>query len=458
MQLNDTSSECCPASITAFVQTESPLLNSPGRTVTLKTSSGPSVILDCAPNHRDEVINQVQEKIRSIRELLYDQKREVYHMREELRSELDNQQSLIISKATEILIRDSQDLKDQLSAEINLRRRLHNTIQDMKGNIRVYVRVRPILIQEKEKGISEIVKVESDSELVVNRNKQPRGFTFDRVFSPNTDENALFAELQQLLVSSLDGFNVAIIAYGITGSGKTFTMNGIYDRLGIDLFENKIARQHSGWQYCFELSVFEVYNESIIDLLNLHNLDTNIRLDTSTGFFHIPGITKKQLTSTSEFRRYITEAGQNRSVSSTNCNEQSSRSHQITSVMINVTTPVGQSLSAKMSLVDLAGSERAEKSGAVGQSAKEGICINKSLSALGDVLNARASRSSHIPYRNSILTSVLQHALSGDSKTVLLLQVNPSSDSLEETYNSLVFANRVRDVESIRNNSSPRRK
>jgi kinesin family protein C2/C3 len=206
------------------------------------------------------------------------------------------------------------------------------------------------------------------------------------------------------------------------------------------------------------MSIYEVYNESIVDLLRIKNLDTAIKTNPSTGMFHIPGLTRLKIDSPSEFNRVLSEAGRNRAVSATNCNEQSSRSHLIVSLHVSIKTPNGKQMEANMSLVDLAGSERLEKSGATGSVAKEGMFINKSLSALGDVINARICKSSHVPYRNSVLTSALQECIGGDSKTLLILQVSPSSDTIDETCNSLVFASRVREVESIRLSPTQRKR
>ena len=149
-------------------------------------------------------------------------------------------------------------LQKRLREEIDMRRKLHNTVQELKGNIRVYVRIRPLLQMEKDAGNFEAVEASSDQDLIVKRSGQRRDFIFDRVFSQQTNNGEFFNELQQLIISSLDGFNVAILAYGITGSGKTFTMEGIYERIGIDLFECKTTREHGGgWKYSFEISVFE---------------------------------------------------------------------------------------------------------------------------------------------------------------------------------------------------------
>lgn len=357
-----------------------------------------------------------------------------------------------------------QDLKEKLRLEIATRRKLHNTVLELKGNIRVFVRIRPLLQSEIQAGALPCVDAVSDTDLSItctSRSGNPvRVYTFDRIFGADVDNDALFAELQQLLISTMDGFNVSVIAYGITGSGKTFTMDGVYERVGIGLFTERADRERGGsWKYTLELSVSEVYNETVIDLLNLKNLNTSIKTNTSTGMFHIPGLTRVDMGSSADLSKAWSDAARNRSVSSTNCNQQSSRSHLMTTIHVSITTPNGRNIESKMSLVDLAGSERLDKSGATGLVAKEAVHINKSLSALGDVINARINKAAHVPFRNSVLTSALQECISGESKTLVLLNVTPAQDNFEETCNSLVFGSRIREVESQRQSpNSPRKK
>lgn len=357
-----------------------------------------------------------------------------------------------------------KDLREKLRLETATRRKLHNTVLELKGNIRVFVRIRPLLQSEIQAGASSCVDGVSDTDLSItctSRSGNPvRVFSFDRVFGADVDNDALFAELQQLLISTMDGFNVSVIAYGITGSGKTFTMDGVYERVGIGLFTERADRERGGsWKYTLELSVSEVYNETVIDLLNLKNLNTSIKTNTSTGMFHIPGLTRVGIGSSADLSKAWSDAARNRSVSSTNCNQQSSRSHLITTIHVSITTPNGRNIESKMSLVDLAGSERIDKSGATGLVAKEGVHINKSLSALGDVINARINKASHVPFRNSVLTSTLQECISGESKTLVLLNVTPAQDSFEETSTSLIFGSRIREVETQRQSpNSPRKK
>lgn len=401
----------------------------------------------------------ISESVSKIRSDLDGLRNQVFLVQDSTRAMTLETAVILLQGVGKILSSETQFLKDKLKAETALRRKLHNTVLELKGNIRVFVRVRPLIPREVACCISSCVFADSDSELRLSRSGQTRTFTFDRVFDQSTENGELFSELHQLLISALDGFNVAILAYGITGSGKTFTMEGIYERLGLDLFHERVTRETSGgWKYAFEGTVFEVYNETIIDLLNLKNLDCALRTNPNTGLFFLPGLTRIKIESPGDVSKLISNATKNRSVSSTNCNEQSSRSHLVTTFHVAITTPSLKQLDAKMSLVDLAGSERLDKSGATGAVAKEGMFINKSLSALGDVINARVNKAGHVPYRNSVLTSALQDCIAGESKTLMILQVNPSEESVEETLNSVVFASRVKDVELTKTVQSPRRR
>ena len=383
------------------------------------------------------------------------------HVRRLVASLLEDTKDVILHqmlpKCKQLISEATLALQSQLMAEIKLRRDLHNQVIELKGNIRVFIRIRPILSSEQKLGILNCVTGLEDNIVTLQKGGVLKQFQFDKIFGSQTDNNQLFNELGQLLTSVLDGYNVSIIAYGITGSGKTYTMEGIYERIGLELFEQKVQRGGRNWQYTFKFCMCEIYNESVIDLMNLKNLSVGIKTNPNNGLFHIPGLVNTVVNSPGEIRNLLTQGGSNRSVSSTNCNEQSSRSHLITIITAHIKTPNGKEIESKIHLVDLAGSERLDKSGATGSVAKEAVFINKSLSALGDVINARFNKAPHVPYRNSVLTSALQETLCGDAKTMMILQVSPCENSFEETCNSLVFGSRVKEVE-LKNPNSPRRR
>eukprot|EP00605_Chrysophyceae_sp_TOSAG23-4_P002497 GSChrysophyteH1.ASY1.ANO1.2760.1 assembled CDS len=277
-----------------------------------------------------------------------------------------------------------------------MRRKLHNTIQELKGNIRVYMRCRP-------PSSKEIEQLGEDA----NCNRE-KAWEFDET------------DVSGLVTSAMDGYNVCIFAYGQTGSGKTFTMagppgdRGVNTRALSELFEKSAARQ-TEMTDTISLSILEVYNEEIRDLL------TNDHQDKLECEVH----------SIEDVDKLFLEAEKHRATATTNMNEHST----------------GQQMRGKLNLVDLAGSERIARSGATGQALKEAQNINKSLSALGDVIAARANKQGHIPFRNSTLTYLLQDSLSKDSKTLMICCISPTLDSAEETYCSLNFAARVNSVE-----------
>merc|ERR1712232_1413097 len=161
----------------------------------------------------------------------------------------------------------------------------------------------------------------------------------------------------------------------------------------------------------------------------------------------VPGLTMRDVSNVEEVEQALDIGQKNRRVACTDMNAHSSRSHLLLQIYGSMTNSAGKNLSSCITLVDLAGSERLAKSGVEGDRAKEAIAINKSLSALGDVINSRATKSAHTPYRNSPLTHMLQDSLSGDSKTLILLQINPCGEHAEESNCSLQFGARVNAVE-----------
>uniref|UniRef100_R7W147 Kinesin-4 n=1 Tax=Aegilops tauschii TaxID=37682 RepID=R7W147_AEGTA len=274
-------------------------------------------------------------------------------------------------------------------------RKLYNQIQDLRGNIRVYCRVRPFL--------------------------------------PG----------KPLVRSVLDGYNVCIFAYGQTGSGKTFTMSGpkilTEEGLGVnyralnDLFDIQAQRRDT---FCYEISVqmMEIYNEQI--------------RNSSQNGIAVPDANRVPVASTSDVVDLMNLGQKNRAVCSTAMNDRSSRSHSCVTVHVqgrDLTS--GTVLRGCMHLVDLAGSERVDKSEVVGDRLKEAQHINKSLAALGDVIASLAQKNAHVPYRNSKLTQLLQDSLGGQAKTLMFVHIAPEPDAIGESISTLKFADRVASVE-----------
>ncbi|CAN6338990.1 unnamed protein product [Urochloa humidicola] len=354
-----------------------------------------------------------------------------------------------------------KDLKEKYSEEAKERKDLYNKLIEMKGNIRVFCRCRPLNAEEIAEGALTAIDFESakDGELIVKGHvSSKKVFKFDSVFSPEEDQEKVFEKTAPFATSVLDGFNVCIFAYGQTGTGKTFTMEGIEGARGVnyrtleELF--RIIKEREGlFNYEVTVSVLEVYNEQIHDLLLTGSQPgaTTKRLEVrqvAEGVHHVPGLVEARVTNMNEAWEVLQTGSKARVVGSTNANEHSSRSHCIHCVMVKGENLInGECTNSKLWLIDLAGSERVAKTDAQGERLKEAQSINKSLSALGDVISALATKTQHIPFRNSKLTHLLQDSLSGDSKTLMFVQISPNETDVGETLCSLNFASRVRGIE-----------
>ncbi|XVF15315.1 hypothetical protein REPUB_Repub09cG0140900 [Reevesia pubescens] len=355
------------------------------------------------------------------------------------------------------LVAQCEDLKVKYSEEQAKRKVLYNQIQETKGNIRVFCRCRPLSKEEISAGFAQVVDFNAakDGDLgILTGASTKKTFKFDRVYTPKDNQVDVFADALPLVTSVLDGYNVCIFAFGQTGTGKTFTMEGTDQNRGVNyrtleqLFQITKERRET-FMYNISVSVLEVYNEQIRDLLSTAPTSKRLEIKQSAeGFHHVPGIVEAKVDNITEVWNVLQIGSNSRAVGSNNVNEHSSRSHCMLCIMVkskNLMT--GEFTKSKLWLVDLAGSERLTKTDAQGERLKEAQNINKSLSALGDVVYALATKSSHIPYRNSKLTHLLQDSLGGDSKTLMFVQISPSERDLSETLSSLNFAIRVRGVE-----------
>ncbi|OIV95085.1 hypothetical protein TanjilG_21475 [Lupinus angustifolius] len=334
-------------------------------------------------------------------------------------------------------------------------RKLYNQVQDLKGNIRVYCRVRPFLGGQTSHN-SSVSNVEEGSISVVTPSKYSKEgtktFTFNRAFGPSATQAEVFSDMQPLVRSVLDGYNVCIFAYGQTGSGKTHTMSGPdelnEETIGVnyralrDLFLLSEQRKETIF-YDISVQMLEIYNEQVRDLLTTDE----IRNSSQNGI-NVPDASLVPVSSTSDVISLMNFGHKNRAVGSTAMNDRSSRSHSCLTVHVQgkyLTS--GTTIRGSMHLVDLAGSERADKSEATGDRLKEAQHINKSLSALGDVIASLASKNAHVPYRNSKLTQLLQDSLGGQAKTLMFVHISPELEALGETLSTLKFAERVSTVE-----------
>jgi len=280
-------------------------------------------------------------------------------------------------------------------------------------------------------------------------------FEYDRCFSADEPQSAVFEEAAPLSTSVLDGYNVCIFAYGQTGSGKTHTMQGPPNDPGLNkltvsrLFE--IVAASKGDTTCqVQVYVTEIYNEQIRDLLAPGGAKkVDVRLNKK-GDPEIPGLTEMSVSSTEEVMQAMEIAWSNRKTSATDMNDQSSRSHCVVTVKAQTYIKASQTTYVgKLNLIDLAGSEDVSKSGVQGQELEEAKNINKSLSSLGDVIAAlgQGKGGSHVPYRNSKLTLMLKDSLGGDCKTLMIANISPWQTSVVETLSTLKFAERSNRVE-----------
>lgn len=357
-----------------------------------------------------------------------------------------------------------------------LRRKLHNTILELKGNIRVFCRVRPLLPEDECSGES-VVLYPTSTELVgrgidlIQTPGQKHSFTFDKVFSHEARQEEVFVEISQLVQSALDGYKVCIFAYGQTGSGKTYTMlgkpdflehKGLIPRSLEQIFKTSQALSSQGWSFRMQASMLEIYNETIRDLLGTTKFGgaDGPRSDNGTpvkqytikhdqnGNSFVSDLTIVDVTNWNEVSSLLQKAAQSRSVGKTAMNEQSSRSHCVFTLRIlGANESTEQQVHGVLNLIDLAGSERLSRSGSTGDRLKETQSINKSLACLGDVILAIANREQHVPYRNSKLTYLLQPCLGGDSKTLMFVNISPDPKSLNESLCSLRFAAKVNACE-----------
>ncbi|KAA8528377.1 hypothetical protein F0562_035732 [Nyssa sinensis] len=336
--------------------------------------------------------------------------------------------------AVRALVEQCVDLKLKYSEEQVKRKNLFNQIQEAKGNIRVFCRCRPLSKDEVSAGCATVIDFDAakDGDLGILTGASTRKiYKFDRVYTPKADQVDVFADASPMVISVLDGYNVCIFAYGQTGTGKTFTMEGIEQNRGVNY------------------RTLEHYNEQIRDLLATSPSSKKLEIrQASEGVHHVPGIVEAKVENIKEVWEVLQAGSNARAVGSNNVNEHSSRSHCMLCIMVIAKNLVnGECTKSKLWLVDLAGSERLAKTEAQGERLKEAQNINRSLSALGDVVSALAAKSSYIPYRNSKLTHLLQDSLGGDSKTLMFVQISPSEQDLGETLSSLNFATRVRGVE-----------
>ncbi|XP_062317736.1 kinesin-like protein KIF21A isoform X2 [Osmerus eperlanus] len=367
-----------------------------------------------------------------------------------------------------------------------------------ESSVRVALRIRPQLPREKIEGCHICTFVTpAEPQVILGKDK---AFTYDYVFDMDSEQDSIYANCTEKLIEGcFEGYNATIFAYGQTGSGKTYTMGtgfdvslgeedlGIIPRAVGHLFRGMEERCQAARdqgrpvpEFKINAQFLELYNEEVLDLfdttrdLEARKQKSHIKIhEDANGGIYTVGVTTRTVSSEAEMLQCLKLGALCRTTASTQMNVQSSRSHAIFTIHLcqvrvcatdnqdnetdnkisngNSEMEEFETLTAKFHFVDLAGSERLKRTGATGDRAKEGISINCGLLALGNVISAlgdRSKRSSHVPYRDSKLTRLLQDSLGGNSQTVMIACISPSDRDFMETLNSLKYANRARNIKN----------
>ena len=355
-----------------------------------------------------------------------------------------------------------------------------NYIEEMKRgsyNILVAVRCRPLNKREKELSNTETVKIMDDKMVILldpieynrpnnvfkNRSRE-QTYAFDFAFDKYSTQQKIFENTTKFLLEGVvNGYNATVFAYGATGAGKTYTMLGNDDNPGImpltlsELF-NKVKQYSGDREYKLKLWYLEIYNENIRDLLS-NNSDEylDLREDPTKGIV-VSGITELNVTSCNDILKILKRGNKNRTQEATGANETSSRSHAILQVLVEYKTKnTGIEVEiryGKLSLIDLAGSERASATQNRGIRLIEGANINRSLLTLGNCINALCDANikgtkPYVPYRDSKLTRLLKDSLGGNARTVMIANISPSINTFDDTYNTLKYANRAKNIKTF---------
>lgn len=346
--------------------------------------------------------------------------------------------------------------KERLAQTERQRRRIHNLYQDLKGHLRIYCRVRPLNNKEKRNKEREALKVDGTKLQVPLTGDM---FEFDGVFDPTSSQEDIFDATCDLAQSALDGRNVTVFCYGITGAGKTYTMygapggDGLTQRMIGEVFRK--ARL-GGDNVTISGSMMELYNNYLVDLLRpidwqgRQNPMLSLRLDKS-GSVQVEGLAKEPAMDETELQAVFHRGLEQRAVAAHAMNAESSRSHVLFTVYVTREVEEGEGqVVSKLHFCDLGGCERLKKTEVEKEDRRlEAIEINKSLSALGDVIEAVAKKKKYIPYRNHKLTQLLQDAIGGGAKALMYVNCSPAHSTIRETANALKLANRAKSIVNL---------
>lgn len=395
-------------------------------------------------------VQRLKDEIKFVKEDYFELRREATDLQEYANAKLDRVTRYlgVLADKTRKLDQVALEAEARISPLINEKKRLFNDLLTAKGNIKVFCRTRP-LFEDEGPSVVEFtddctIRVNTGDDTISNPKKD---FEFDRVYGPHVGQAELFSDIQPFVQSALDGYNVSIFAYGQTHSGKTHTMEGsshdrgLYARCFEELFDLSNSDTTSTSRFNFAVTVFELYNEQLRDLLPptgnslakicLQSLESSIELG------------QEKVDNPLEFSKVLKSAFQNRGDDVSKFNV----SHLIIMIHIYYNNLItGENLYSKLSLVDLAGSEGLIAEDDSGERITDVLHVMKSLSALGDVLSSLTSRKDIVPYENSMLTKVLADSLGESSKTLMIVNICPNAANMSETLSSLNFSSRARST------------
>ena len=328
--------------------------------------------------------------------------------------------------------------------------------------VKVAIRVRPMNKHEKEQNSKLCVTVDTANNTVsvISDRNEAKTFPFDYVYPMETTQREVYDQAAFPIVDSIfQGYNGTVFAYGQTGCGKTYTMMGIVtdpELKGIipNAFSHIfgfIKTEGEAKKFFLRCSFVEIYNEEVRDLLGNKDKKLDIREDPKKGTF-VKDLTYITIKSTADIENCLERGNKNRHVGQTSMNDQSSRSHSLFTVYLEIEEKGDNNQSriksGKLNLVDLAGSERVGKTNATGQTFDEGKKINLSLTALGSVIDALSQNRKYVPYKDSKLTRLLADSLGGNTKTVMFANISPASYNYDETLGTLRYASRAKLIKN----------
>lgn len=395
-------------------------------------------------------LQKLQDKVKLAKEDYLELRQEASELSEYSNAKLERVTRYlgVLAAKTRKLDQFALETEARISPLINEKRRLFNDLLTAKGNIKVFCRTRP-LFEDEGSSVVEYpdncnIRVATGHDALSNAKKD---FELDRVYGPHVGQAELFRDVQPLVQSALDGYNVSIFAYGQTNSGKTHTMEGsshdrgIYARSFEELFDLANSDSTSTSRFKYSVTVFELYNEQIRDLLS-ESGDALPKIRMGSPDFFVE-LVQEKVDNPLDFSKVLKAAFQRRGNDPSKFNV----SHLIITIHIYYNNLItGENTYSKLSLVDLAGSEGLIAENESSERVTDMLHVMKSLSALGDVLSSLTSKKDAIPYENSMLTKVLADSLGGSSKTLMIVNVCPNALNLSETLLSLNFASRARNA------------